>query len=114
MLSELSVAQRISHWGNLLRDSLAIRDQITGDLTKGYAAVPSEIRPLLSKLRTAKHWGRPSRNNVAMILASSAVGHGAGIENGIVVETRAPRLVTKQDAQAGKPASWFTATRPRV
>jgi hypothetical protein len=41
--------------GNLLRDSLAIRDQITGDLTKGYAAAPSEIRPLLSKLRTAKH-----------------------------------------------------------
>jgi hypothetical protein len=40
--------------GNLLRDSLAIREQITGDLTKGDAAAPSEIRPLLSKLRTAK------------------------------------------------------------
>jgi hypothetical protein len=42
--------------GNLLRDSLAIRDQITGDLAKGDAAALSEIRPVLSKLeQTAKH-----------------------------------------------------------
>jgi hypothetical protein len=40
--------------GNLLRDSLAICDQITGDLAKGDAAALSGIRPLLSKLQTAK------------------------------------------------------------
>jgi hypothetical protein len=41
--------------GNLLRDSLATRDQITGDLAKGDAAALSEIRSILSKLQTAKH-----------------------------------------------------------
>lgn len=41
---------------NLLRDTLATRDQITGDLAKGDASVPSEIQPILSKLeQTAKH-----------------------------------------------------------
>lgn len=41
---------------NLLRDTLATRDQITGDLAKGDAAALSEIQPLLSKLeQTAKH-----------------------------------------------------------
>ena len=41
---------------NLLRDTLATRDQITGDLAKGDAAVPSEIQPVLSKLaQNAKH-----------------------------------------------------------
>ena len=41
--------------GNLLRDSLATRDQITGDLAKGETAALSEIRSILSKLQTAKH-----------------------------------------------------------
>jgi len=41
--------------GNLLRDSLATRDQITGDLAKGETPVLSEIRSILSKLQTAKH-----------------------------------------------------------
>ena len=41
---------------NLLRDILATRDQITGDLAKGDAAALSEIQPVLSKLeQTAKH-----------------------------------------------------------
>ena len=41
---------------NLLRDTLATRDQITGDLAKGDASVPSEIQPILSRLeQTAKH-----------------------------------------------------------
>jgi hypothetical protein len=41
---------------NLLRDTLATRDQITGDLAKGDAAALSEIQPVLSKLeQTAKH-----------------------------------------------------------
>ena len=41
---------------NLLRDTLATRDQITADLAKGDAAALSEIQPLLSKLeQTAKH-----------------------------------------------------------
>ena len=41
---------------NLLRDTLATRDQITGDLAKGDAASLSEIQPLLSKLeQTATH-----------------------------------------------------------
>ena len=41
---------------NLLRDTLATRDRITGDLAKGDAAALSEIQPLLSKLeQTAKH-----------------------------------------------------------
>jgi hypothetical protein len=41
---------------NLLRDTLATRDQITGDPAKGDAAALSEIQPLLSKLeQTAKH-----------------------------------------------------------
>jgi hypothetical protein len=41
---------------NLLRDTLATRDQITGDLAKGDAAVLSEIQPVLSRLeQTAKH-----------------------------------------------------------
>ena len=41
---------------NLLRDTLAIRDQITADLAKGDAAALSEIQPLLSKLeQTANH-----------------------------------------------------------
>jgi hypothetical protein len=35
---------------NLLRDTLATRDQITADLAKGDAAALSEIQPLLSKL----------------------------------------------------------------
>lgn len=40
----------------LLHDTLATRDQITGDLAKGDAAALSEIQPVLSKLeRTAKH-----------------------------------------------------------
>jgi hypothetical protein len=40
----------------LLHDTLATRDQITGDLAKGDAAALSEIQPLLSKLeQTAKH-----------------------------------------------------------
>jgi len=41
--------------GNLLRDSLATRAQITGDLAKGETPVLSEIRSILSKLQTAKH-----------------------------------------------------------
>jgi hypothetical protein len=42
---------------NLLRDILASRDQITGDLAKGDAVALSEIQPVLFKLeRTAKHW----------------------------------------------------------
>jgi hypothetical protein len=41
---------------NLLRDMLASRDQITGDLAKGDAAALSEIQPVLLKLeQTAKH-----------------------------------------------------------
>ena len=41
---------------NLLRDILASRDQITGDLAKGDAAALSEIQPILSKLQeSAKH-----------------------------------------------------------
>ena len=41
---------------NLLRDVLASRDQITGDLAKGDAAALSEIQPVLFKLeQTAKH-----------------------------------------------------------
>ena len=41
---------------NLLRDALATRDQITGDLAKGDAAALSEIQPILSKLeQAAKH-----------------------------------------------------------
>jgi hypothetical protein len=41
---------------NLLRDTLATRDQITADLAKGDAAALPEIQPVLSKLeRTAKH-----------------------------------------------------------
>ena len=40
---------------NLLRDILASRDQITGDLAKGDAAALSEIEPVLFKLeQTAK------------------------------------------------------------
>jgi hypothetical protein len=42
--------------GNLLRDTLATRDQVTADLAKGDAAALSEIQPMLSKLeQTAKH-----------------------------------------------------------
>src|ERR1700693_4587465 len=41
---------------NLLRDTLATRDQITGDLAKGDAAALSALQPVLSKLeQTAKH-----------------------------------------------------------
>jgi hypothetical protein len=41
---------------NLLRDTLATRDQITADLAKGDAAALSEIQPVLSMLeQTAKH-----------------------------------------------------------
>jgi hypothetical protein len=41
---------------NLLRDTLATRDQITADLAKGDAAALSEIQLGLSKLeQTAKH-----------------------------------------------------------
>jgi hypothetical protein len=41
---------------NLLRDILAARDQITGDLAKGDAAAISEIQLVVSKLeQTAKH-----------------------------------------------------------
>jgi hypothetical protein len=41
---------------NLIRETLATRDQITADLAKGDAAALSEIQPLLSKLhQTAKH-----------------------------------------------------------
>src|SRR5512135_658064 len=41
---------------NLLRDTMATRDQITADLAKGDAAALSEIQPLLAKLeQTAKH-----------------------------------------------------------
>jgi hypothetical protein len=41
---------------NLLRDTLATRDQITADLAKGDAAALSEIQSLLSKIeQTAKH-----------------------------------------------------------
>ena len=41
---------------NLLRDTLATRDQVTADLAKGDAAALSEIQPILSKLeQTAKH-----------------------------------------------------------
>jgi hypothetical protein len=54
-------AQRIQSTGdpalrNLLRDTLATRDQITADLAKGDAAALSEIQALLSKIeQTAKH-----------------------------------------------------------
>ena len=41
---------------NLLRDTLATRDQVTADLAKGDAAALSEIHPFLSKLeQTSKH-----------------------------------------------------------
>jgi hypothetical protein len=41
---------------NLLRDTLATRDQITADLAKGDTAALSEIQALLSKIeQTAKH-----------------------------------------------------------
>ena len=41
---------------NLLRDTLATRDQITADLAKGDAAALSEIQALLSKIeQTPKH-----------------------------------------------------------
>ena len=41
---------------NLLRETLATRDQITADLAKGDAAAFSEIQSLLSRLQqTAKH-----------------------------------------------------------
>jgi len=41
---------------NLLRETLATRDQITADLAKGDAAALSEIQMLLSRLQqTAKH-----------------------------------------------------------
>jgi len=41
---------------NLLRDTLATRDQITADLAKGDSAALSEIQLLLSKIeQTAKH-----------------------------------------------------------
>jgi hypothetical protein len=40
---------------NLLRETLATRDQITGDLAKGDAAALAEIRPMLSKLQTGEH-----------------------------------------------------------
>src|ERR1700680_4299344 len=41
---------------NLLRDTLATRDQITADLAKGDADALSEIQPLLSKIeQTANH-----------------------------------------------------------
>jgi hypothetical protein len=41
---------------NLLRDTLATRDQITADLAKGDAAALSEIQPLLSRIeQTANH-----------------------------------------------------------
>jgi hypothetical protein len=41
---------------NVLRDTLATRDQITADLAKGDAAALSEIQSLLSKIeQTAKH-----------------------------------------------------------
>ena len=41
---------------NLLRDTLATRDQITADLAKGDAAALSAIQPILSKLElTAKN-----------------------------------------------------------
>jgi hypothetical protein len=40
----------------LLHDTLATRDQITGDLAKGDAAALSEIQPVLIKVeQTAKH-----------------------------------------------------------
>jgi hypothetical protein len=42
--------------GNLLRDTLATRDQVTGNLAKGDAAALSETQLVLSKLeQTAKH-----------------------------------------------------------
>ena len=42
--------------GNLLRDTLATRDQVTADLAKGDAAALPEIQLVLSKLeQTAKH-----------------------------------------------------------
>jgi hypothetical protein len=41
---------------NLLRDTLATRDQITADLAKGDPAAASEIQAVLSKIeQTAKH-----------------------------------------------------------
>ena len=41
---------------NLLRDTLATRDQVTADLAKGDPTAVSEIQALLSKLeQTAKH-----------------------------------------------------------
>ncbi len=41
---------------NLLRDTLATRDQITADLAKGDGAALSEIQAVLSKIeQTAKH-----------------------------------------------------------
>jgi hypothetical protein len=42
--------------GNLLRDTLATRDQVTANLAKGDAAALSETQLVLSKLeQTAKH-----------------------------------------------------------
>ena len=42
--------------GNLLRDTLATRDQVTADLAKGDAAALSETQLVLSKLeQTTKH-----------------------------------------------------------
>ncbi len=42
--------------GNLLRDTLATRDQITADLAKGDAGALSEIQPVLFKIEgTANH-----------------------------------------------------------
>ena len=42
--------------GNLLRDTLATRDQVTADLAKGDAAALSKTQLVLSKLeQTAKH-----------------------------------------------------------
>lgn len=38
---------------NLLRDTLATRDQITGDLAKGDAASLSEIQAVLSRIEQA-------------------------------------------------------------
>jgi len=47
---------------NLLRDTLATRDQITGALAKGDAAALAEIRPMLSKIQTgeALRMGEPN------------------------------------------------------
>jgi hypothetical protein len=53
---QISSSTQDSELRDLLRDTLATRDQITADLAKGDAAALSEIQPLLSKLeQTAKH-----------------------------------------------------------